>query len=170
MTDIFGTSRNDTLVGTSRNDRIYGYAGNDRLSGNSGNDVLYGGNGNDTLSGNNGNDTLVGGAGNDFLVGGAGNNRSTGGSGADTFVFYSNVSERTVITDFNRLQGDRFLLVGFGDITSTSQLSYDIGTGALSYQGVELGILENKPTDFSTSSIDLITSKDLTVITGSDIF
>jgi len=50
------------------------------------------------------------------------------------------------------------------DVTFADQLSYDISTGALSYQGVQFGILENKPTDFSTSSIDLITS------TGSDIF
>ncbi len=78
-----------------------------------GNDTIIGGNSNDVLFGFNGNDTISGGAGDDVLVGGLGVDRLTGGSGADRFVFQSSndsgigVSNRDVITDFRRADGDK---------------------------------------------------------------
>ncbi|RZU47640.1 hemolysin type calcium-binding protein [Fluviicoccus keumensis] len=47
MTDIFGTSGDDTLTGSSGADTLYGYDGNDRLDGLDGADTLIGGLGDD---------------------------------------------------------------------------------------------------------------------------
>ena len=68
------------------------------------------------LTGNRGNNILDGGAGDDTLFGGAGNDILTGGLGADQFVFRSGVPYASadfgvdVITDFNRLDGDKIVL------------------------------------------------------------
>ena len=78
-----------------------------------GNDSIIGGGSNDVLFGYNGNDVISGGAGDDVLVGGLGVDRLTGGSGADRFVFQSTsdsglgASNRDVITDFRRADGDK---------------------------------------------------------------
>ena len=83
MSDITGTSGNDTLNGGSGADIIDGGAGNDRISGGSGSDILNGGSGSDTLNGDSGNDTLV-----YNLAENAGGARDvyTGGSGIDTVL------------------------------------------------------------------------------------
>ncbi|MGE5539244.1 MAG: beta strand repeat-containing protein [Gemmatimonas sp.] len=89
MTNIQGTSGNDTIIGTARNDEIKGGGGDDLLLGGAGNDELSGGAGNDTLDGGSGRDELSGGSGNDVLVYGAAENVGTrdkydGGDGVDT--------------------------------------------------------------------------------------
>jgi subtilisin family serine protease len=98
-----GTTANDTLNGAGGNDNLNGQAGNDRLVGFAGNDSLFG------LAGN---DTLDGGAGNDLLLGGAGRDQMTGGAGADMFRFTTLAdsaigSNRDIISDFSRIDGDR---------------------------------------------------------------
>ena len=142
-----GTSGNDVLRGTNSNDSLYGLGGNDTLYGYNGNDYLNGGSGNDNLIGGRGNDTLVGGTGADYFY-------FTSGDGVDR------------ITDYNYSQGDRLVFYTTAGTASIEQFDYDINSGSLSYQGVQFGILENKPTDFSTSSLGLTTSQDLTSSLG----
>lgn len=84
---------------------IGGTTGNDSLSGSSSNDVISGGAGNDTLLGGNGDDLLLGEAGNDRLVGGANADTLTGGSGADLFVLERQRSypyNNDLVTDFTQ--------------------------------------------------------------------
>jgi Ca2+-binding RTX toxin-like protein len=102
----------DRAEGFGGKDTMMGMAGNDRLSGGSGRDRLEGGSGFDRLFGGSGADRLIGGGGNDRLTGGTGRDTLTGNSGADRFVFASAAdagkgSNRDVITDFSRSQGDR---------------------------------------------------------------
>ncbi|WP_419895987.1 hypothetical protein [Roseomonas sp. USHLN139] len=94
VTNVAGTSVNDTIIGdagantlqgNAGDDVLSGGAGDDRLEGGDGNDVLDGGNGNDTLDGGLGDDTLYGGLGDDTLRGGVGNDVMSGGLGNDTF-------------------------------------------------------------------------------------
>lgn len=94
MSDIYGTSGNDTRQGTVGSDNIYGYAqgadpdletGNDDLYGADGRDNIYGGGGNDTLHGGNLNDRLFGGKGDDQLYGDSDNDYLDGGEGDDVF-------------------------------------------------------------------------------------
>jgi Ca2+-binding RTX toxin-like protein len=93
MSDIYGTSGNDTRQGGIGSDNIYGYeqgsdpdleTGNDILYGGDGRDNLYGGGGNDTLYGGNLNDSLYGGKGDDHLYGDGDNDLLDGGEGNDT--------------------------------------------------------------------------------------
>lgn len=84
VTNIAGTSGNDTLNGNSNANVIRAADGNDIARGQNGNDTLYGDNGNDTLYGDAGNDVLYGGSGTDILHGGIGNDQITGGTGSDT--------------------------------------------------------------------------------------
>lgn len=79
MSNIYGTSKDDTLYGSDQGESIYGFAGNDVLYGNGGDDVLNGNGGNDYLEGAFGDDTFSGGGGDDMLVG--------GGGGVDTYLF-----------------------------------------------------------------------------------
>jgi Ca2+-binding RTX toxin-like protein len=114
----------DRAEGFGGNDTMKGNAGNDRLSGGSGNDRLEGGSGADQLSGGTGADRLIGGGGNDRLTGGTGRDTLTGNSGADRFVFASAAdagkgSNRDIITDFSRSQGDRIDLKGIDARTGT---------------------------------------------------
>jgi VCBS repeat-containing protein len=128
---IYGRGDGDSLSGGTGNDQLYGQAGNDTLVGGGDADVLYGGSGGDTLVGAGGNDTIIGGSGNDQifgddgltvtgtsgndrLVGGFGADTVTGGAGADQFVFTAANDTGDVITDFNRLDGDKIALVNFG--------------------------------------------------------
>ena len=83
MSEINGTSGDNTLTGTTSGDQISGGAGNDTLDGQGGNDDLNGGSGNDQLYGGAGNDDLNGGSGSDELYGGSGNDDMSGGSGND---------------------------------------------------------------------------------------
>jgi Ca2+-binding RTX toxin-like protein len=74
--------------------------------------TITGNGGNNILGGGGGADSLLGGGGNDRLTGGAGRDRLEGGSGADRFVFASAAdagkgSNRDIIEDFSRSQGDR---------------------------------------------------------------
>ncbi|WP_375210164.1 hypothetical protein [Hyphomonas jannaschiana] len=87
MTEITGTSGNDTLDGTSDDDTISGGDGNDRIDGGYGNDLLEGDAGHDVLIGGDGDDTLVGGAGQDIFFGGAGTDTFDGGEGTDSLYF-----------------------------------------------------------------------------------
>lgn len=113
---LFGGDGNDRLLGGFGFDRLFGGTGNDFLDGGLGGDRLEAGAGNDTLAGGAGNDALFGGLGNDRLVGGSGKDQLTGGMGADQFVFTNQLDSgagaagRDVITDFNRVQGDRINL------------------------------------------------------------
>ncbi|WP_017296204.1 beta strand repeat-containing protein [Geminocystis herdmanii] len=115
--NINGTGNNDTNP-----------SGGNRITGNSGNNILSGAAGNDFLIGNEGNDTLIGGAGNDTL---------TGGAGADRFQYVTNsafsspdIGNDTII-DFNRNQGDKFVLGritfgltgNIGDVLAISQFA-----------------------------------------------
>jgi Ca2+-binding RTX toxin-like protein len=59
MTDITGTTGNDTLPGTGDADNITALAGNDTVNAGAGNDTINGGTGNDTLNGDDGDDTFV---------------------------------------------------------------------------------------------------------------
>ncbi len=127
------------LNGTSAKDTLNGAGGNDSLNGQAGNDRLVGFAGNDSLTGLAGNDTLDGGAGNDLLLGGAGRDQMTGGAGADIFRFIALAdsaigSNRDVITDFSRIDGDRLDLAA---IDANTRLSGDqafafIGSGGFS--------------------------------------
>jgi Ca2+-binding RTX toxin-like protein len=69
MSDLTGTSCNDTLTATDGDDTISGLAGDDSISGGTGNDSLLGGAGNDTLTtAADGNDTVDGGEGIDIFL------------------------------------------------------------------------------------------------------
>ena len=133
---------NLTLTGSS-NINATGNGKNNVLTGNSGSNVLNGGNGNDTLIGGNGNDTLIGGAGNDTL---------TGGAGADKFRFNFLSEKVDTIQDFLWPEGDKIEVSasGFG-ATSLSQISYNAGTGSLSFLGTEFAKIANLPAGFAVS-------------------
>jgi len=167
MAIIRGTNGNNVLFGTNSADSIYGLGGNDNL---------YGGNGNDYLSGGSGRDYLNGGSGNDLLDGGSGADLLIGGPGADTFILTpgdifslaASTASTPTIQDYNVSEGDKFEIVSSG--SSTDQFAYDSSSGSLSYQGNQIAIFENRPTDFSTSSLNFTTSQDLTTTFGSDTF
>lgn len=135
-TDLVLSSITYTLMTNVENLQLMGLAningtgstGNNRITGNVGNNVLSGAVGNDTLIGNEGNDTLIGGQGNDTL---------TGGAGADRFQYITNSAFSSpdigndIITDFNRSQGDKFVLGkttfgltgNIGTVLATSQFA-----------------------------------------------
>jgi T1SS-143 domain-containing protein len=109
----------DTLSYSGTNERVVVNLGNLAATGfTSISDVenVTGGSGNDIITGNSSANTLIGGDGGDVLAGGTGTDILTGGAGADTFVWtetYSNVSSnRDVITDYRRGQGDTIELQG----------------------------------------------------------
>ena len=90
--------------------------GDDHLTGNLGSNVFYG------LGGN---DTLDGAAGDDLLIGGLGKDTLTGGVNFDVFIFDAAVesakgSNRDVITDFHRSEGDK---IGLSDIDANIKTS-----------------------------------------------
>jgi Ca2+-binding RTX toxin-like protein len=102
---VDGGNNADTFNLNNGDDVAFGDGNADSLGGQNQNDMLFGGAGNDTLDGGNGNDTLYGGAGADTLTGGGSNT-------ADTFVFGDGWSAGVdTITDFNRVDGDKLLLV-----------------------------------------------------------
>ena len=130
----------DTLVSI---ENLIGTAGNDTIIGNTANNSLNGGAGNDSINGGDGVDTLIGGDGNDTL---------TGGAGADKFRFNSLSEKVDTIQDFFRTQGDKIEVSksGFG-ATSLSQISYNAGTGSLSFLGTEFAKIANLPAGFAVS-------------------
>ncbi|MBR0556784.1 calcium-binding protein [Ciceribacter sp. L1K23] len=144
-----GNNRFETLIsiedaaGTNANDAINGTNGANKLEGLNGNDLLLGLGGNDQLFGGRGNDELHGGSGNDVLVGGLGRDVLTGGSGADRFDFNArnesatSTTNRDIITDFSRAQGDRIDLSGIDANTTRSgnQAFNFIGNDAFSAAG-----------------------------------
>jgi serralysin len=89
MTDIKGTSGNDTLRGRGTADQYHGYAGNDTMYGGGGNDIFFGGPGNDRIYGEQGNDIAFGEEGDDvfFATSNDGNDFYDGGPGTDTIDF-----------------------------------------------------------------------------------
>lgn len=99
------------------------YAG---LSGSSGDDVLFGLDRSSVLyGGEGGNDVLVGGQSRDILIASLREGSSvdmTGNGGADLFVIVKSLETHTVeghldaiaqVTDFNRAEGDRIVMVGY---------------------------------------------------------
>ncbi|WP_287729234.1 M10 family metallopeptidase C-terminal domain-containing protein, partial [Microcystis sp. M061S2] len=113
---------------------------------------LIGTAGNDTIIGNTANNSLNGGAGNDTLIGGAGNDTLTGGAGADKFRFNFLSEKVDTIQDFFWPEGDKIEVSasGFG-ATSLSQISYNAGTGSLSFLGTEFAKIANLPAGFAVS-------------------
>ncbi|MCZ8127549.1 MAG: calcium-binding protein [Microcystis sp. LE19-114.1B] len=130
----------DTLVSI---ENLIGTAGNDTIIGNIADNSLNGGAGNDSINGGDGVDTLIGGAGNDTL---------TGGAGADKFRFNFLSEKVDTIQDFFRPQGDKIEVSasGFG-ATSLSQISYNAGSGSLSFLGTEFAKIANLPAGFAVS-------------------
>jgi len=125
------------------------------------NDSIFGGGSNDVAFGFTGNDTIRGGAGDDVLVGGLGVDRLTGGSGADRFVFQSingsglGVSNRDVITDFRRADGDKIDLWQVDAIVGNEQNDdfvivdrFTGGPGELRVQATNNGFLVSGDVDF----------------------
>jgi len=143
---LYGGNGNDGLWGGAGNDVVQGDAGDDVLVlqdgddygyGGDGNDYLYGGAGNDVLYGNTGSDVLLGEAGNDFLIGGgagaSGVDYLFGGAGADVF-FIENLAGATVISDFNRTQGDVIDLhniTGFTSFANVTSNAIDVASGVV---------------------------------------
>ncbi|CCI02952.1 calcium-binding protein [Microcystis aeruginosa] len=127
----------------SQFENVIGSSFADTITGNSGSNVLDGGAGKDIL---------IGGAGNDILIGGAGNDTLTGGDGADKFRFNFLSEKVDTIQDFFRPQGDKIEVSksGFG-ATSLSQISYNAGTGSLSFLGTEFAKIANLPAGFAVS-------------------
>ncbi len=116
---IRGGSGNDFIRGDAGDDVIYGSAGDDEIYGGEGNDTIYGGDGadyirggagDDEIYGGAGNDTIHGGAGDDLISGGRGSDILSGGLGADQFVYQSPNEGSDTILDFNRTEGDRFVI------------------------------------------------------------
>jgi Ca2+-binding RTX toxin-like protein len=144
-TGVVGFPGNSALIDTLVSiENLIGTAGNDTIIGNIANNSLNGGAGNDSINGGDGVDTLIGGAGNDTL---------NGGFGADKFRFNSPSEKVDTIQDFFRTQGDKIEVSasGFG-ATSLSQISYNAGTGALSFLGTQFATIANLPAGFAVSS------------------
>lgn len=168
---FYGQSLDDLLVGYGGNDTLVGFDGNDKLDGGEGNDYLSGGDDDDFLGGGDGQDTLLGGYGRDTLIGGLGSDILTGNGGKDTFVFHRlDAGAVDIITDFRLdstgilrgkeyiIPGDRIEITktGFG-ATSTSQFSYNAGTGQLFFDAspldainsIHFATLQNPPAGFT---------------------
>lgn len=109
-------------------------AGSTFAFGNSLNNSMHGNDFANDLYGMDGNDGIWAFGGNDYLLGGNGRDILYGGSGADRFD-YNSVSEspadtnRDIINDFNRLQGDKIDLSGIdADLTQPGDQAFTQGT------------------------------------------
>ena len=87
ITQLRGTTQDDSITGSAADDKLLGRGGADVLSGGSGEDLLKGGGGDDTLSGGEDDDNLKGGGGDDVLDGGSGDDVLAGGGGSDVLVY-----------------------------------------------------------------------------------
>ena len=155
---VFGGAGNDLVFGGAGNDVLLGGAGKDTLIGGAGKDTLIGGAGKDTLSGGVGDDILRGGAGDDLLVAGLGKDVMVGGAGADGFCFMTTPTatpEGDVIRDFKSAQMDK-ILIGFTTNANLMKFKYDTMTGALSFDGNELVILQGAPSFDTNNDIAFI--------------
>lgn len=153
---IDGGQGHDGLIGGAGKDSLFGGASDDALFGDevfesfntpTGNDYLSGGDGKDFLYGGGGNDTLTGGTNNDFLNGysnsisGGEIDLLTGNAGADTFGLGSGQGSSTsigymgsgyaIITDFDRLEGDKIRVGGSINSYTLDKTSSIGGTAAL---------------------------------------
>jgi len=108
---LIGNTGQDFLLGNGGRDVIVGRSGSDVIDGGAGRDWLDGGLGSDRLRGGWGDDRLLGDLGDDLLDGGAGADLMRGGGGADTFLLRFGEIDGDRITDFNREEGDRVLLI-----------------------------------------------------------
>ncbi|MDG2285595.1 MAG: hypothetical protein P8N43_08710, partial [Alphaproteobacteria bacterium] len=134
ITNLLGTTGDDTLNGAEGNNLLKGYTGNDSLTGSNGRDTIEGNQGDDTLIGNGKNDEIYGGdgkdeltgnAGDDTLNGGKGDDTLSGNEGADLFSLATN-NENDLIKDFK--DEDRLMTpplqskinIGLGSINSES--------------------------------------------------
>ncbi|GAB4135646.1 MAG: hypothetical protein Fur0046_08580 [Cyanobacteria bacterium J069] len=151
---VFGDAGNDRIFGGDGNDSLSGQDGNDDIDGGDGNDVLLGDAGNDFLTGGLGNDSLSGGDGNDVLSGGGGSDTLNGGAGADVFSFFSFNGVAT-IQDFSRAEGDKIQISKFGTgATLASQFAYSSSTGALTFNSVQVALLQ--PGLVFSTGLDLV--------------
>jgi len=141
---IFSQVNIENLTGTSGGAQtLTGNAGDNVIVGGAGATTVFASGGNDTVLGGDGNDMLDGGSGDDVLIGGAGNDTLLGGGGADTFVFdlapglggIDTIADFTQGTDLIGLSATVFAdLQAAGEIDlAGGWLSYDAGTGVLSY-------------------------------------
>lgn len=133
ISNVTGSSQNDTLLGTALANTIYGGDGDDTITGNGGNDTLYGGNGNDIITGGSGNDTIYAGDGdNTVYTGPAGIDRVYGGTGNTTFVSqHSGVVYNG--TNDAALQANQFNTIDYSASTAglTVNLANGFGIGGL---------------------------------------
>lgn len=177
MSDIYGTSGDDTRQGGIGSDNIYGYeqgsdpdleTGNDVLYGGDGRDNLYGGGGNDTLYGGNLNDSLYGGKGDDHLYGDGDNDLLDGGEGNDTMWIGGN---STGIDTFRGGAGSDTVKLFANLVRSEIILDADAGIEVLDLAGFTMaGSAGSNIFDFSgvTSVINAAGIIDLGA--GNDIY
>ncbi|WP_234853266.1 calcium-binding protein [Paracoccus everestensis] len=158
-------------TGNTLSNRLTGNAGNNLLNGGGGADTLAGGAGDDRLIGDNGSDALMGGAGSDRLVGGLGKDYLTGGLGADQFVFGNRLESgigavgRDLISDFNRLQGDRINLASMdADLHLFGNQAFAfIGTASFSGSAGELRYQRSNTTTLVLADTDGDSRADFSV-------
>lgn len=117
---IRGTKWDDDLYGNSRDNTILGLDGWDALYGYGGSDVLDGGRGDDLLKGGKGRDALWGGKGVDLL---------DGGKGADDFWFDTR-KDHDVINDFGRGADSVVIDVSSGDFEGVRKQDIYIDEGS----------------------------------------
>ena len=130
------------------------------IQGNNQNNELLGRAGNDQIRGGSGNDTIRGGLGEDLILGQLGEDVLYGGLNADIFAFSSsNPSEGVdLITDFNKLEGDKIGITLFFEATSISQFSTrsdTLGNIYLFFGIQELAIIQEPVSGFDLNT-DLV--------------
>ena len=170
MSDIIGTSADDSLTGTDGGDHLSGMGGKDLLLGGAGDDVLEGGDGDDTLDGGTGDDTLIGGAGSDIMWGYTGGDDMTGGDG-DDYYFLDDVHDH-ISEEAN--QGRDYVSVVFDyvlpDNVEDLSLGHSLDTGSIAYNGTGNGsanqIIGN---DYVNTILGLGGSDELYGFGGNDI-
>lgn len=110
----------------------------------------------ENLIGSNFGDVLSGNAGNNVLDGGAGQDKLTGGAGRDVFVFTAATDSPNslpdVITDFNRLLGDRI------DVSAIDANTSLAGNQAFTWVGLvsPFGLIAQGNLGYQVSGSDLI--------------
>ena len=156
--ELIGEFGDDLLRGNKGNDILWG--GFNTAQDPSFTNITYTDDGFDILQGGKGDDTLYGGSGNDVLDGGGftydadekvtgkilddGIDRLIGGLGNDIFVFNNLSTGTDTIVDFEALI-DKIQISanGFGNITDTTNFSFDSTNGYLSFGTQQIAYLEN---------------------------